>query len=114
MYSSHPIFTGAAMGLSIAVLDLVLMPNLGKGLGQALRFFIEGSACFFIYKMFSREQGDTYTFDGSFIQSSTLVAISIWLMDVVMRPVITNDMRIIKFFVQGIIVYYVLAMTNSA
>ena len=115
MYSSHPIFTGGAMGLSLAVLDMALRPRLATGLAEVFLFFVEGCTCYVIYKAMSGDKGDSYKLDGSLISSATLSALTIWLTDFVIRPGMLGGpgTDFIKFLVQGIIVYYVLAMANT-
>lgn len=115
MYSSHPIFTGGAMGLTLSVLDMALRPRIAEGLAEVFLFFVEGCACYVIYKaMVTEEKAATYALDGSLISNATLAALTIWLTDFVIKPAMLGGAgtEIIKFLLQGIIVYYVLAMAN--
>lgn len=116
MYSKHPIITGGTMGLVLSVLDMALRPRLASGLAEVFLFFVEGASCYVIYKMMSTDKrAATYTLDGTLISNSTLAGLTIWLTDFVIRPGMLGGpgTEIVKFLLQGIIVYYVLAMANQ-
>lgn len=115
MYSSNPIFTGAAMGLSIAVLDMVLRPRLATGVAQLFLFFVEGTSCYIVYKsMTTDKRGDTYKLDSTLVHSSVLSGLVIWVTDFFVKPgLLGQGQEFIKFLIQGMIVYYVLGMVNT-
>lgn len=117
MYSAHPIITGGTMGLVLSVLDMALRPRLASGVAELFLFFVEGASCYVIYTMMTTEKkAATYALDGSLISNSTLAGLTIWLTDFFVKPAMLGGAgtEIIKFLLQGIIVYYVLAMATGA
>lgn len=117
---THPILSGLAMGGAIYALDMMLRPQFAFNSGmEVVLFLIEGAACDIVYSMTSRTgrgfRGFGDAFESISLMKSVMAGATLWLTDILLRMQNFGGAgsEMIKFFIQGFIVYLVLGIEKS-
>lgn len=112
---THPLISGFMMGGAIYALDIMLRPRFAANTGMELALFlIEGAACDVVYSMIGRGSrgipGLSSAFDNVSLMKSLLAGGTIWITDMFLGvdAFAGFGSEIMKFFLQGFIVYFVL------
>ncbi len=115
MYSSSPILTGSIMGATIAALDILLRPRLAtSALQELFLFFIEGFGATVVYNMTGGCGSATGIYgNGNIIYQSGIAGVAVWITDLVLRPNFAANMQLLRFLLQGIILYYVISASKA-
>lgn len=115
---TNAIITGLSMGGAIYFLDMLLRPQFASFAGmEVILFLIEGAACDVVYSMTSRGSkglgGLSTAFDNISLMKSLVAGATIWITDIFLRMNTFNGgaQEMIKFFLQGFIVYFALGMS---
>lgn len=108
------------MGGAIYGLDMMLRPQFAvNGMMELVLFLIEGAACDVVYTMSQRGSRGFGSFASSFenlsLVKSLLAGGTIWLTDMFLRvdSFGGESTEIVKFIIQGFIVYVALGMDLS-
>lgn len=117
---SHPLISGITMGGAIYFLDMLLRPQFSAYAGmEVLLFLIEGAACDVVYSMTGRGSrglgGFASAFENISLMKSIVAGATLWITDIFLRMSAFNSgaIEMLKFFIQGFIVYFVLSMDMS-
>ena len=109
---THPILTGFAMGGAIYALDMMLRPQFAANAGmEIILFLIEGAACDVVYGMLSISGHNFKSAFGNIsLMKSLLAGTTIWISDMFLGVQTFGGLgsEMIKFFLQGFLVYFVL------
>lgn len=118
---THPIISGLMMGGAIYGLDMMLRPQFAFNAAmEVVLFLIEGAACDIVYTMTTRTGRGFGSFGDAFesisLMKSLLAGGTLWLTDILLRM---NNFggtgtEMLKFFIQGFIVYLVLGVNMGS